>query len=156
MGLPIPLIAIQVLWVNLVTDGLPAIALGVDPIDSNIMKRKPLNTKNSIIDRAMLINIVMISLVMTASVVCFYLRWYHIDLAMARTGVLVLLVGLEMMRVQMIRSDYGLSIFSNKRLIGALFLSVLLILVVIYTPLSIFFQTTPLSVSMWEEIGIFI
>lgn len=41
LGFPLPLLAIQILWINLVTDGLPALALGVDPIDPQIMKRKP-------------------------------------------------------------------------------------------------------------------
>jgi Ca2+-transporting ATPase len=154
MGMPIPLVAIQVLWVNLVTDGLPAIALGIDPIDKDIMKRKPLNA-NNIIDKTMMINIVAISLLMTISVVWFYVRWYHIDLVMARSGVLVLLVLLEMMRVQMIRSDYVIGIFSNKWLIAAFISSILLILLVIYTPLHIFFETTPLSSTMWIDLSIF-
>lgn len=152
MGLPLPLIAIQVLRVNLVTDWLPALALGIDPIDKNIMKRKPLNPESGIIWKAMFINIIVISLLMTAAVLYFYVTRYSVDLVMTRTGVLVLLVMLEVMRVQMIRSNYGVWILSNKRLVGAILLSLLLILLVIYTPLSVYFQTKPLSLEMREHI----
>lgn len=120
------------------------------------MKRKPIYSQSNIIDRAMLINIVVISLLITVAVIIFFLKWYVIDLEMARTGVLLLLVGLELMRVQMIRSDYGLSILSNKWLIGALVFSLLLVLMIIYTPLSQFFATNIPSQAMWIDIGIFI
>jgi Ca2+-transporting ATPase len=124
MGMPLPLLAIQMLWVNLVTDGLPALALGVDPIDTAIMKRKPINPQSGIIDKTMLVSIVTISLIMTAAVILLFVKWYHIDLPMARTGVLVLLVFLEVMRVQMIRSNYNVGIFSNKWLVAAILLSI--------------------------------
>ncbi len=51
IGMPVPLLPIQILWVNLVTDGLPALALGVDPIDKNIMQRKPRNAAEGVITR---------------------------------------------------------------------------------------------------------
>ena len=52
IGMPVPLLPIQILWVNLVTDGLPALALGVDPIDKNIMQRKPRNAAEGVITRS--------------------------------------------------------------------------------------------------------
>jgi len=105
------------LRVNLVTDGLPALALGIDPIDPAIMKRKPLNPNSGIINKEMLISIIVISLIMSTAVIVLFLRRYAIDLVMARSGVLILLVLLEMMRIQMIRGNYGIGIFSNKWLI---------------------------------------
>jgi Ca2+-transporting ATPase len=89
-------------------------------------------------------------------VIIFFFRWYHIDLEMARTWVLLLLVLLEIMRVQMIRSDYGLGLFSNKWLIWALILSIGLVLMIVYTPLATVFQTVPLSSAMWGDIGFFV
>ncbi len=155
IGIPLPLVAVQLLWVNLVTDGLPALALWIDPIDPHIMKRKPLDPKSGIITKDMVISILVISLLMSASVVILYIKWYQIDLAMARTWVLILLVLLEIMRVQMIRSNYWLSIFSNKRLVAAISLSLILTFWVIYTPLSVFFQTTPPSLLFWGDIWLF-
>lgn len=119
------------------------------------MKRKPLKPDSGIVGKDMLISIVMISVVLSVGVIWFYMRRYTVDLMMARTGVLVLLVFLEIMRVQMIRSDYGIGIWSNKWLIGAIILSAVLILGIIYTPLHVFFQTTPLSHAMWIEIAYF-
>lgn len=156
MWLPLPLLAIHILWINLVTDGLPALALWVDPINPDIMKRKPVDAKSGIIDNRMLWSMITISVLITIAVIIFFLKRYMIDLEMARTGVLLLLVWLEIMRVQMIRSDYGIGLFSNKRLIWALLLSIILVLGIIYTPLSSFFSTVAPSWIMWWDIGIFI
>jgi Ca2+-transporting ATPase len=81
----LPLLAIHILWINLVTDGLPALALGVDPVNPNIMKRKPVDGESNIIDRRMLVSIITISVIIAAAVIIFFFRWYHMDLAMART-----------------------------------------------------------------------
>lgn len=156
IGLPLPLLAIHLLWINLVTDGLPALALGVDPIDPKIMTRTPVDAKSGIISSRMLRSMIMISVLISGAVICFFLRWHEINIEMARTGVMLLLVGLEIMRVQMIRSDYGIGVLSNKWLIGALILSVLLVLMIIYTPLAQFFGTMPPSTAMWLELLIFV
>ena len=156
IGIPLPLLAIHILWINLITDGLPALALGVDPIDPRSMARKPEPSHTNIINKKMAISIILISLVISITVIVFFLAWYTVDLPMARTGVLLLLVFLEIMRVQMIRSDYHIGMFSNKRLIGSLLLSVLMVWVVIYTPLSTFFQTKPLSDEMWMDVWIYV
>ena len=156
IGVPLPLLAIHILWINLVTDGLPALALGVDPTNPDIMKRKPNGTDSNIIDKGMTISIVVISIIITIAVIIFFLKWYQVDLSMARTGVMLLLVFLELMRGQMIRSDYGIGIFSNRRLIGALLLSIILVLMIVYTPLSLVFQTTIPSADMWIDIGLFV
>ncbi len=156
LWLPLPLLAIHILWINLVTDGLPALALGIDPIDPRIMKKKPTPAKRPIIDRRMLLSIITISIIISVSIILFFVKWYETDLLMTRTGVLLLLVLLEMMRVQMIRSDYGLWLLSNKWLVGALILSIALVLVIIYTPLAVFFETVPLSVAMWYDVFLFV
>ena len=91
------------------------------------MARKPEPSHANIINKKMAISIILISLVISITVIVFFLAWYTVDLPMARTGVLLLLVFLEIMRVQMIRSDYHIGMFSNKRLIGSLLLSVLMV-----------------------------
>lgn len=154
--MPLPLLAIHILWINLVTDGLPALALWVDPVNPHIMKRKPVDAKSNIIDRRMLVSIVTISVIIAASVIIFFLKRYQMDIVMARTWVVLLLVFLEIMRVQMIRSDYGLGLFSNRWLIWALLLSIGLVFMIIYTPLSVFFQTVQLSAAMRWDIWLFV
>jgi len=152
MWLPLPLIAIQILWINLVTDGLPALALGIDPIDKNIMKRKPRPADQWIISKDMIWNIIIIAVLMTAWASFIFIRHHETNLEQARTGVFVLMVLMEMTRVQIIRSKYWLSLFTNKWLLWAVSLSFVLVLAVIYTPLSTIFKTSPPSISMWIEI----
>jgi len=65
LGLPLPLLAIQLLWINLVTDGLPAIALGVDPIAKGTMSKPPRDAKEGIITHAMIVNIIVLAVLMT-------------------------------------------------------------------------------------------
>ena len=154
LGLPLPLLAIQILWINLVTDGLPALALWVDPIDPHVMKRKPISPQQNILTSSMIFAIVMVGIVMTLGAYILFRQHYHIDLVQARTGVFVLLVLLEIVRIQLVRSQYGSKLLDNKRLLGAVGLSIGLVLLVVYTPLSIVFQTKPLSPVMWEQIGL--
>jgi len=152
MGLPLPLIAIQILWINLVSDGLPALALWVDPIDKKIMKRKPRPAKQWIITKDMIRNIVIIAVLMSLWVIFIFLRHYKQDIEMARTAVFVLMVTIEMVRVQIIRQRYWLSIFTNKRLVWAIFSSLWLVMLVIYTPLNKIFGTKIPSWEIWLEI----
>jgi Ca2+-transporting ATPase len=65
VGIPLPLLAIHLLWINLITDGLPAIALGIDPINPNVMKRQPRSIHQSIIGSQMIITIIILSSLMT-------------------------------------------------------------------------------------------
>ncbi|HKL43750.1 MAG TPA: calcium-translocating P-type ATPase, PMCA-type [Candidatus Absconditabacterales bacterium] len=155
IGLPVPLIAIQILWINLVTDGFPALALGVDPANPNIMSKRPRKSGVKIVDKKMLINIVTLSLAMTIGSIYVFVKNYHIDLDQARTGVFVLLTLLEMLRIWMIRDDYEVPFWSNKWLFGAVGLSVGLVMLVVYIPfLAQIFQTVPLSGEIWMQIGI--
>ncbi len=155
IGLPLPLIAIQILWINLVTDGLPALALWVDPASPDIMSHKPRKLWSKIVDRNMIINIVILSIAMTVWCLFLFIRHQNIDLVQARTGVFVLLTLLEMLRIWMIRDEYKLPFWSNKWLFGAVWLSIGLVLVVVYVPFfAEIFQTKPLSWMMWIEMMI--
>ncbi len=151
--LPVPLIAIQILWINLVTDWFPALALWVDPANPNIMSNKPRKSGVKIVDKKMLINIVILSLAMTIWSIYVFVKNYNIDLNQARTWVFVLLTLLEMLRIWMIREDYNIPFWSNKRLFGAVGLSVGLVMLVVYVPfLAKIFQTVPLSWQIWLQI----
>ena len=145
-----PLLATQILWLNLVTDGLPAVAIGLDPIRKGIMNVPPRNPKEPIITKSMATNIVIISVLMAAGVLFLFDRFLSEGEIVARTVAFTSIVMLEMVRVTMVRSQYRLSFFSNLYLIGAIVLSVLLQAAVVYVPvMNVIFRTTELDLYHW-------
>ena len=145
-----PLLATQILWLNLVTDGLPAVAIGLDPIRKGIMNVPPRNPKEPIITKSMATNIVIISVLMAAGVLFLFDRFLSEGEIVARTVAFTSIVMLEMVRVTMVRSQYRLSFFSNPYLIGAIVLSVLLQAAVVYVPvMNVIFRTTELDLYHW-------
>ncbi len=152
LWLPLPLIAIQILLINLVTDWMPAIALWIDPISKNSMKKKPRNPKQWIITKNMILNIIIIWILMTIWVLLLFYKYFKVDLMMARSWVLMLMVLMELFRIQMIRWKYWIKIWENKWLIISVLLSILLVVAVIYTPLNVIFKTAPLSIKMRIDI----
>ena len=149
-ALVMPLLATQILWLNLVTDGLPAVAIGVDPLRKGIMDVPPRHPDESIITKEMALNIIMISTLMAAGVLFLFHRFLPEGAVVARTIAFTSIVMLEMVRVTMIRSQYKLSFFSNMYLIGAIAFSVLLQVLVIYVPImNTVFKTTALNFSHW-------
>ncbi|MBU0989371.1 MAG: cation-translocating P-type ATPase [Proteobacteria bacterium] len=149
-----PLLATQILWLNLITDGLPAVALGVDPIRKGIMDVSPRRSGEPIITKNMAINIVIISVLMAAGVLFLFQRFLSEGETVARTVAFTSIVMLEMVRVTMIRTQYRLSFFSNPYLLGAIVLSVLLQLAVVYVPvMNIVFKTTALAPYHWGYMG---
>jgi len=143
----LPLIAVQILWINLVTDGLPALALGADPVSKDVMKRKPREKGEGIITKEMSINIIIIG-ILIAIISLFLFSRYLPDLAKAQTIVFTSLVIFEVVRAYMIKANYG-KIFDNKLLLLAIVIAIALQLLVIYTPLSTFFKTVPLVLTDW-------
>tara|TARA_Y100000310_G_scaffold344775_1_gene459424 strand:- start:8082 stop:10655 length:2574 start_codon:yes stop_codon:yes gene_type:complete len=149
IGWPLPLIAIQILWINLITDGLPALALGVDPPSKNIMNKKPREKNIPIIDKDMKFNIFFIGVLIAVGTLFVFYRGLNISIEHARTMAFTTLVVLEIVRLQMIRSKYHIGIFSNKYLILAVLSSLALQLVVVYTPLSTVFKTVAIGLIDW-------
>jgi len=149
-GLPLPVIAIQLLWINLVTDGLPALALGVEPAEKNIMQRPPRKVKEQIITGGGLLNILLIGGTITAG--ALFLFTMYDDLAIARTVVFSTLVMMQMFNVLNKRSRKSIfrsPFFSNPWALLAIASSIGLQLLVIYSPLNKFFQTVPLGLMEW-------
>ncbi|MFQ5795375.1 MAG: calcium-transporting P-type ATPase, PMR1-type [Candidatus Bipolaricaulia bacterium] len=159
LGFPLPLAAIQILWVNLVTDGLPALALGIDPPDPDIMQRAPRSSHASIFTPGVKAIIITMAILMTISTLpIFY--WYNPTLGTgdaytkAQTMVFTLLVMFEMFNAFNCRSDrhsiLEIGPFKNRYLILAVLSSILLQLLVIYTPsLQSAFRTVPLNLHDW-------
>jgi Ca2+-transporting ATPase len=146
---------VMLLWINLVTDGLPALALGADPKTENILDRPPRGSDEPVINRQMMASIAVIGTVMTITglALFFYGLLTVTTLIRAQTLLFTFLVVVEVVRIQVIRSRYDLSILSNRWLIGAIGITLLLQLLVLYTPLNEFFAVRPLSVDEWTWIG---
>jgi Ca2+-transporting ATPase len=147
---------VMLLWINLVTDGLPALALGADPKATDILDRPPRDDDDPVIDRRLFASIVSIGLVMTVTglwVFFFGLRSTG-DIVLAQTLLFTFLVVVEVVRIQVIRSRYDLSIASNPWLVGAIGVTLALQLAVLYTPLNLFFDVRALSPTEWTWIGV--
>lgn len=149
----VSLSAVQLLWLNLVTDGFPAIALGLDPVDPTAMNRSPRKSSDSILPLRFAVQLFLTGFVIAIGtlVACHFGLRQSAELA--QTMAFTTLVVLELVRVQMVRSQYHMSIFSNPYIILALASSFLLQLIVIYTPfLQTVFGTAPLTFAEWGVI----
>ena len=151
-GLPLPLLPIQILWINLVTDGLPALALGFEPAEANVMRRPPRHPRESVFARGLWQNTVTMGSFMALStlfVMGWSLRNGH-SLDEARTMVFFTLAAFQVFLVLAIRSEresfFALGPRSNPYLIGAFILTLALQIGVTYLPpLQSIFHTMPLS-----------
>ncbi len=134
----LPLTAVQLLWINLLTDGLPAIALGVDPPEENIMMRPPRNPKEKILSRDTLSDIITTGILICIGTIFLFATSLPSGAAKAITVSFTAIVVFELVRIQSIRMRYNMKLFSNTKLVFALMVSFALQLIVVYTP---FFQT---------------
>jgi Ca2+-transporting ATPase len=151
VGLPIPrLLPLQILWMNLVTDGLPGLALGVDPSDPDVMNRPPHPPQESIFARGMWQYILWVGVLMGFITAAIQFFGYRAGNPAWRTMVFTTLCLAQMGNALAIRSDtyslFSIGVFSNPALIGAVVLTFGLQLAVIYVPfLQTLFQTVALS-----------
>lgn len=153
LGFSRPLIPIQILWINLITDGFPALALGVDPPEAGLMKRPPRDPAESIFSQGRGRSIMEIGLLMSVLVLVAF-HWAGEDMDHARTLAFSTLVFVQLAHTVNCRSErrslLDVGLFSNKYLMGAVMLSVFLQLSVVYTPwLQPLFGTVPLGLSDW-------
>lgn len=170
VGVTVPLLATQLLWINLLTDAAPALAMGVDPMTEDVMDRKPRKLTDRVIDGAMWGDIVYIGIIM--AVVTLIGMDMHLSgglftdrsvsamghdaqMVEARTMGFTILVFAQLFNALASRSHLQsafVGLFSNKWLWGAIGLSVVLQLLVIYVPfLNTAFGTTPLPAMAWLE-----
>ncbi|MHB9285912.1 calcium-translocating P-type ATPase, PMCA-type [Halobacteriales archaeon Cl-PHB] len=148
--------AVQLLWINLLTDGLPALALGTDPQSPDVMDRPPRDPDQSIVDRQMLGIIGGIGAVTTAvmlGLMVWALAGAATTTAYAMTMVFTGFVLLEFEKLFVIRWIRDTPTLSNRWLGLAVGTSLLLQLAVLYTPLNDFFGTVPLTLADWAVLG---
>lgn len=149
-GLPIPLLAIHILWINLVTDGLPGLALASEPAEANIMNRPPRNPQENIFSKGMAIHILWIGLLMGIVTIAIQAYAIHDGNAHWQTMAFTVLCFSQLGHVMVIRSGresiFKIGFFSNKPMVGALMITIALQFMVIYVPFfNEIFKTQPLS-----------
>jgi Ca2+-transporting ATPase len=157
VGVPLPLRPVQLLMLNLVTDGAPALALGMEEGEPDIMKRPPRPTREPVINWEMQIGTAVQAVVMTAAVLAAYfwaLQIYPQEVERAQTIAFVALCLSELLRAFTARSErysiFSIGVFSNKWMLWADGSSLLLVLLVVYVPfLQPFFDTVSLSLNDW-------
>jgi Ca2+-transporting ATPase len=155
LGMPLPITALMLLWINLVTDGLPALALSVDPYPDGLMNNSPRSKRSSIISKSMIFEIAYVSILITIGVLTAFnlgINQYPSDLKHAQTITFTTIVILELVRVYIIRAESNVKTFSNLWLLLSVSVSFILQLVVIYGPLDIIFGTVPLVLKDWSII----
>ncbi|MCF8010817.1 MAG: calcium-transporting P-type ATPase, PMR1-type [Clostridiales bacterium] len=162
-GLPLPLLPLQILWMNLVTDGLPAMALGIEPIEKNVMSRQPREPDEGVFSHGLGWRIMGTGVVFAVgTLVIFFLTYLNsgLELDMARTVAFNTLVFFQLFFVFACRSEHQslleVGIFKNKYLLLAVAISVGLQLAVTYIPiLQPIFHTVPLKSYHWLVILLF-
>jgi len=152
LGLPIPLLPIHILWINLLTDGLPGLALAAEPAEKGLMQRPPRPPHESIFAHGMWQHIVFVGLTMGG--VSLFAQAWSINSGSQnwQTIVFTVLTLSQMGHVLVIRSEreslFQQGIFSNMPLLGAVALTFLLQMATIYVPfLNPIFSTAPLTMS---------
>lgn len=176
LGLPTPLVAVQLLWVNLVTDSLPAISLGVEPTAKDIMQKKPVSPSKGMFADGLAAHIIIEGLMIGClALLAFIIGYHYYDLPtmrqsltgselsntppssyipwVGRTMAFAVLSLSQLFHSFNMRSDHSLSeigIFSNKKLVISFIICALLqVSVIMFAPLAKVFQVVPLNTRQW-------
>ncbi|MEF2291597.1 calcium-translocating P-type ATPase, SERCA-type [Virgibacillus dokdonensis] len=159
LSLPLPLVPVQILWVNLVTDGLPAMALGMDKAEGDVMKKHPRSIDEGVFARGLGYKIISRGIVIGAVTLIGFIIAYQNDpthLTYAQTIAFTTLVMAQLIHVFDCRSErsiFARNPFENMYLVLAVLSSLVLLLVVIYwTPIQPIFHTVSLSLRDWALI----
>ena len=152
MSIPNPLNAMQILWINIIMDGPPAQSLGVEPVDRDVLKQKPRNTKEPMITRHLILNVLLSALIIILGTLWVYNREMTTDGTTARdtTMTFTCFVFFDMFNALSCRSQtksiFTIGLCSNKMLLVAITLSVIgQMLVIYFPPLQRVFQTEALT-----------
>ncbi|HEY2420485.1 MAG TPA: calcium-translocating P-type ATPase, PMCA-type [Neobacillus sp.] len=156
IGLPLPLVPIQILWVNLVTDGLPAMALGLDSAEENVMKRNPRSPNEGVFSRGLGWKVVSRGFLIGLVTLLAFIIVYQNDktqLSYAQTVAFATLVMAQLIHVFDCRSEKSVlsrNPLGNLYLVWSVLSSLALMLIVIYyPPLRTIFHTLPISGKDW-------
>ncbi len=155
IGLDLPLTAIMVLWVNLVTDGVATIPLGVEPLHSDVLKMPPRDSKESVLDRTMLLRMGILTPIMAAGTLLLF--WYELrtgTLTHAQSIAFTTISAFQWFHAFNARSQYQsvftIGLFTNRWLLVGIGAAVVLQVLAIHTAFGrVVFGTTPLSWQDW-------
>jgi len=154
-GIPLPVVAVQILWINLVTDGVCTIPLGLEPKHRNVLEEPPRKRNTGIVYSGMLFRIAFVALFMSMGTF-FLFRWElpRVGLDEARTIAFCTLVAFQWFNALNARSDeqslFKLGLLGNRLLLGGIGLAILLQIMIIYAPVfQRLFYTVPLSFGDW-------
>ena len=154
LGLKSPLLAIQLLWINLITDSLPAIALGLEKPEKDIMNRKPINSKKGIFADGLWNKIIVEgALIGVLTLVAFGIGNKYYGLEVGRTMAFLAIGFLELIHSFNIKNDKSIfetGIFENKYLVGSFILGIFVQTIVVVVPVfAEVFQVVPLNLTQW-------
>ena len=154
LGLKSPLLAIQLLWINLVTDSLPAIALGLERPEKDIMNRKPVNSKKGIFADGLWNKIIVEGIMIgMLTIVSFSIGNKYYNLEVGRTMAFLSIGLLELIHSFNVKSEKSIfeaGIFENKYLLGSFILGILVQIIVVIIPnLANVFEVVPLNLAQW-------
>ena len=155
-GLPVPLLAIHILWINLITDGLPGLAMAYEPSEPNSMRRRPIDPRQTIFADGLGWFILLVGLLVGGVTIGMQAWAIQKEGAHWQTMAFSVLCFSQLGLALTIRSRreslFSIGLFSNKPMLGALVLTFLLQLMIIYVPFfNKLFRTEPLT---WAELGI--
>jgi Ca2+-transporting ATPase len=155
LGLPIPLLPVQILWINLVTDGLPGLAMAAEPEEHNVMRRPPRHPSESIFAHGLGAHVVWVGALMAGLTLLTQFAAIRAGLPGWQTIVLCVMAFSQLAHALAIRSEreslFKQGLFSNTPLLGAVSLTVLLQLIILYVPaFNHLFGTQPLE---WRHLG---
>lgn len=146
IGFNLPLTAILLLWINLVTDGSPALAFAVDPYNKNIMKRKPIKSSEGILPKYKFMLITILGITSTIIGLFLFTAYEGMkNLTYAQTMIFNFIVLYECLLVFIIRNEYNIKQLSNIWLYLAIVLSVFFQAIVMYTPLKEIFKVIAIN-----------
>ena len=156
LGLPIPLLPIHILWINLVTDGLPGLALAAEPAEQDAMRRPPRPPEQRIFSGPMLQRILWVGLLIGGLSIAGQAWFYHGGSSNWQTVVFTVLTLSQLVNVLALRFDnesvFSRRFFGNRPILAAVLLTLLLQFVVIYwRPMQTLFNTAPLTAT---ELGV--
>ncbi len=146
----------QLLWINLLTDGPPALALGIDPCNPQIMKRKPKKKNEGVINKRLAYLIAGIGIWMTILLIgVFFIGFSFGGIVLAQTMLFTGFILYEFVRIGVIRKQEHIGLFENKWLVYAVGFSLFLQLILLYTPFGSLFSLVQLSLFPITQLEIF-